>query len=55
MMKDGYTISAAARRLKVSRLTIYHWIDKGRVTPVRTVTRWIIPSDQITNIRLGIQ
>lgn len=55
MRVDGYTISQAARLLGVQRLTIYHWIETGRVIPIRTSTRFIIPHDQVTNIRLGHQ
>lgn len=51
----GYTISAAARQLNVSRLTIYHWIEKGRLIPIRTSTRLLIPHAQIVNILLGIK
>ena len=55
MKTPGYTISQAARMMEVTRLTVYHWIDSGRLTPIRTPTRYLIPSEQVTNIRLGIQ
>ena len=51
----GYTISAAARVLQVNRLTIYRWIECGKIQPIRTATRQLIPHQQIVNIRLGIQ
>ena len=52
---NGYTISAASRVIGVARLTIYRWIESGRVLPVKTPTRYIIPAEQVANIRLGIQ
>lgn len=52
--RAGYTISAAARQLKVSRLTIYHWIEKGKLIPIRTPTRLLIPHAQVVNILLGM-
>jgi excisionase family DNA binding protein len=55
MKTPGYTISQAARLLEVTRLTVYHWIESGRVIPVRTPTRYLIPHEQVVNIRLGIQ
>lgn len=55
MKRDGYTISEAARVLDVSRFTLYKWIEKGRVQPVKTPTRLLIPHDQLANLRLGIQ
>lgn len=52
---NGYTVSAAARLLNVSRLTVYHWIEKGKLIPVRTPTRLMIPHAQVVNILLKLQ
>ncbi len=51
----GYTISAAARLLNVPRMTIYRWIESGRLQPVRTSTRQIIPHQQVVDLRLNIR
>lgn len=53
--RDGYTINQAAKLLNVGRRTIYHWIESGRLQPVKTVTRQLIPHEQVDNLLLGIQ
>ena len=56
LVKPLYRPAEAARVLRVSRATIYRFIDSGRLLPVRDVLRhYKIPREQLENIRLGIQ
>lgn len=43
------TISEAASKMSVSRQSIYSWIRKGKIQPVRTPGgRYRIPEEQLT-------
>lgn len=55
MKSETYNPSQAARVLEVSRMTIYRWIECGRLLPVMHLGHPRIPREQITNLRLGIQ
>lgn len=50
-----YRPSQAARLIGVSRMTIYRWIESGRIMPVFVRRQPRIPCDQVDNLRLGIQ
>lgn len=51
----GYTISQAARLLNVSRPTMYRLIKQGRIVTIKTLTRHVIPHQELVNIQMGIQ
>lgn len=51
---DGYTINQTAKLLSVSRRTIYYWIEEGRIIPVKTITRQLIPHEEVVKLRLTI-
>lgn len=55
MKRDSLNPSQAARVLEVSRVTIYRWIESGKLLPVFHCGHPRIPRDQVTNIQLGIQ
>jgi excisionase family DNA binding protein len=56
LTKALYRPTDAARVLKISRATIYRFIDSGRLLPIHdALGHWKIPREQLTNIRLGIQ
>lgn len=55
MTKDTLRPSEAARLLEVSRMTIYRWIESGRLMPIIVWNHPRIPREQVDNIRLGLQ
>ena len=47
-MAELLTITEAAKKMHVSRETIYAWVRQGKVKPVRTPGgRYRIPEDQL--------
>lgn len=52
---NGYTITQTARLLNIARRTIYYWIEEGKIVPIKTATRQIIPHEQVVKIRLSLQ
>ena len=48
-MDNLLTIIEAAKKMNVSRQTIYSWIKKGAINPIRTPGgRYRIPEEQLT-------
>ena len=48
-MAELLNIPEAARKMHVSRQTIYTWIGKGKIKPVRTSGgKYRIPEEQLT-------
>ena len=54
MLVNGYTISQTAKLLNLSRRTVYYWIEEGKIIPIKTLTRQIIPHEQVVKLRLTI-
>lgn len=44
-------LSEASRRLEISYVTLWRWIKKGRVTPVRILGLPFLTLDQVESLR----
>ena len=46
-------LKEASRRLGISYMTLFRWIKKGKVTPIRILGLPYLPLDQVESLKGG--
>lgn len=52
-MSKLYTVAETAEKLKVSRMTIYSWIDSGVINAIKIVGHYRIKQEEIERLLKG--
>lgn len=52
-MQEYYTISQYARALGITNMTVYRWIEQGKIKTVKIKGKRLIPKEELTPEKEG--